>query len=509
MTMTSYKNSQSNSWARWPFLGVATAGLFLGAIPALKARTDNVSNTTPASTRTAGARNQDTADSNRANAAGRFGQSFAPVVKQVLPAVVKVYSSSKAQEMPPEAVDPMLRRFFGDSFPGARRSPRQQGIGSGVVVTEDGYILTNNHVVDGADSVKVQLNDGTEHTAKIVGRDPQTDLAVLKIKASSLPHLDFANSDQAEVGDLVLAVGNPFGLGETVTTGIISAKGRASLGLDYEDFIQTDAAINPGNSGGALVDTQGRLLGINTAILSRTGGNQGIGFAIPTNLARDVMDSLIKDGKVARGQLGVRIQDVTPAMAKRLELGESRGAIVGEVSPKSPAAKAGIQSGDVVVEFDGKPVRDSRQLRLAVGRTKPGSAVPVKVVRDGDSKTFKVTIRELASDEVAKDGTGRGSDKDTGTLNGVGVTDISAAQRRQFGVPSSIEGALVTEVEPDSAAYEAGLRPGDVILEINKERIQDAEQAVRLTENPADKTTLLKVWSRGGTRFLVVDETGG
>jgi serine protease Do len=220
------------------------------------------------------------------------------------------------------------------------------------------------------------------------------------------------------------------------------------------------------------------------------------------------MDSLIKDGKVARGQLGVRIQDVTPAMAKRLELGEARGALVGEVSPKSPAAKAGVQSGDVVVEFDGKPVRDSRQLRLAVGRAKPGATVPLKVVRDGDSKIVRVTVKELESDEDAKSTSRREASKDTGTLNGVGVVDLSPQSRRQFGIPPSVNGALVSEVDPESPSHEAGLRAGDVIVEINKERIQDAEQAVRLSESPADKTTLLKVWSRGGTRFVVVDETG-
>jgi len=494
-------NSNTSPWSRWPIVGLATAGLFLGAIPALKARSDGTQSS-------ATVRNTSSRSAEAPASAGKFGLSFAPVVKQVLPAVVKVYSTTKSQEIPGEAVDPRLRQFFGDAFPGGRRAPRQQGIGSGVLVTDDGYILTNNHVVEGADSVKIQLNDGTEYTAKIIGKDPQTDLAVVKIKASGLPHLDFANSDQAEVGDLVLAVGNPFGLGETVTTGIISAKGRASLGLDYEDFIQTDAAINPGNSGGALVDTQGHLLGINTAILSRSGGNQGIGFAIPTNLARDVMDSLIKDGKVARGQLGVRIQDVTPAMAKRLELADARGALVGEVTPRSPAAKAGVQSGDVVVEFDGKPVRDSRQLRLAVGRAKPGETVPLKIVRDGDSKTIRVTVKELESDAEAKVASGRDAAKDTGTLNGVGVVDLDPQHRRQFNIPQSVTGALVTDVDQDSPSFEAGLRPGDVIQEINKERIKDAGQAVKLTESPADKTTLLKVWSRGGSRFVVVDETG-
>jgi serine protease Do len=495
-------DNNSSRWSRLPVLGLATAGLFLGAIPVLKARNDSAPQ--PAVVQTV-------SKTEPVVATGKFGASFAPVVKQVLPGVVQVFSSGKAQpEMGDEDMDPLLRRFFGNQFQNQRRmpAPRQQGVGSGVVVSEDGYILTNNHVVDGADSVKVKLTDGREFNAKVVGKDPKTDLAVLKVKASGLPHLELADSDGAEVGDLVLAVGNPFGLGQTVTTGIVSAKGRATMGLDYEDFIQTDAAINPGNSGGALVDTQGRLLGINTAILSRSGGNQGIGFAIPTNLARDVMDSLIKDGKVTRGYLGVMIQDVTPAIAKRFELNDSNGALVGEVTPKSPAAKAGIESGDVVVEFDGKPVRDSRQLRLAVGRVKPGVAVPVKLMRDGSSKTVKVTIKEPDSDDGTSLASKDASTKDEGTLNGVGVVDLDSKYRRQFGIPSNINGVLITEVDPNSPSYEAGVRAGDVILELNRTKVKDAEQTVRMTEKPADKTTLLKLWSQGRTRFVVVDESG-
>lgn len=498
--MTTTQNN-SSKWSRLPVLGLATAGLFLGAIPALRARNDapqaaivqTVSKTDPVVT------------------TGKFGASFAPVVKQVLPGVVQVFSTGKAQPAPNEEdMDPLLRRFFGEQFQSQRRAPaqRQQGVGSGVVVSDDGYILTNNHVVDGADSVKVRLTDGREFSAKVVGKDPKTDLAVLKVKASALPHLELADSDGAEVGDLVLAVGNPFGLGQTVTTGIVSAKGRATMGLDYEDFIQTDAAINPGNSGGALVDTQGRLLGINTAILSRSGGNQGIGFAIPTNLARDVMDSLIKDGKVTRGYLGVMIQDVTPAIAKRFDLGDSNGALVGEVTPKSPAAKAGIESGDVVVEFDGKAVRDSRQLRLAVGRVKPGAAVPLKLVRDGSSKTVKVTIKEPESEDGTSLASKDSPSKDEGTLNGVGVVDLDSKYRRQFGIPANVNGVLITEVDQNSASYEAGVRAGDVILELNRAKVKDAEQTVRLTEKPADKTTLLKLWSQGRTRYVVVDESG-
>jgi serine protease Do len=314
-----------------------------------------------------------------------------------------------------------------------------------------------------------------------------------------------ADSDKIEVGDIVLAVGNPFGIGQTVTMGMVSATGRATLGLDYEDFIQTDAAINPGNSGGALVDTEGRLIGINTAILSRSGGNQGIGFAIPTNLARDIMESLIKDGKVTRGYLGVMIQDVTPALAKEFSLKDDQGALVGDVVPKGPADKAGLKNGDVILEFNGKPVKDSRHLKLEVARAKPGEMVPVKILRENDSKTLKVTLRELpATEKLAK---AESTDaEETDALHGVTVTDLSAQARRQFNVPREIQGALVTDVDPGSAAAEAGLKPGDVIIEINRKPVASAEDAAKLTENAKDKTTLLRVWSGRGSHYVVVDE---
>jgi serine protease Do len=384
--------------------------------------------------------------------------------------------------------------------------PRQHGVGSGVIVTKDGYILTNNHVVDDTDEVKIVLQDGREFIGKVIGKDPKTDIAVLKIDAKELPAIEMADSDKIEVGDIVLAVGNPFGIGQTVTMGMISATGRATLGLDYEDFIQTDAAINPGNSGGALVDTEGRLIGINTAILSRSGGNQGIGFAIPTDLARDVMESLVKDGKVTRGYLGVMIQDVTPALAKEFNLKEQKGALVGDVVPKSPAEKAGLKSGDVVLEFNGKPVRDSRQLKLQVARIKPGDEVPVKVLRNGSSKTIEVTVDELpGTEKLAKADTKNEADNEA--LKGVAVGDLDAQVRREFSIPSNVQGAIVTDVEESSVAREAGLKPGDVIVEINRQPVKTAEDAVRLTENPKDKTTLLRVWSKGGSRYVVVDES--
>lgn len=442
-------------------------------------------------------------------------ESFAPVVKKVAPAVVKVFTTTKLHNTAfngaPDGMDDLLRRFFGDSFQGQTpqrgfSAPRQQGIGSGVIATRDGYILTNNHVVDGADEVKVALQDGREFTAKVIGRDPKTDVAVIKIDAKDLPAIRMADSDKVEVGDVVLAIGNPFGIGQTVTTGIVSATGRGgAVGLDYEDFIQTDAAINPGNSGGALVDAEGRLIGINTAILSRSGGNQGIGFAIPVSIARDVMDSLVKDGHVTRGYLGVMIQDVNPALAKEFKLKDTHGALVSDVTPKSPAEKAGLKDGDLIREFNGKPVTDSRHLKLEVARVHPGEPVPVKILRDGQSKTLEVTVKELpGSEQLAKNDAD--SKSDDGTLNGVTVADLDSGARQHFNLPGSVKGVVVTEVDPGSVSAEAGLRPGDVIQEINRKPVKTAEEAVQMTEKATDKTTLLHIWRDGGSRYLVVDE---
>jgi serine protease Do len=384
---------------------------------------------------------------------------------------VKVYVSSTVKnvshQLPDEFADnPFLRRFFGDDFggrPQLRRNmpqPKQHGLGSGVVVTKDGYLLTNNHVVDGADEVKVALNDGREFTAKVVGKDPKSDIAVLKIDASDLPAIEMADSENIEVGDVVLAVGNPFGVGQTVTSGIISATGRGSLGLDYEDMIQTDAAINPGNSGGALVDADGRLIGINTAILSRSGGNQGIGFAVPANLARSVMESIVKEGRVVRGFMGVNVQDITPMLAKEFDVKESKGALVSGVNPNTPAEKAGLRNGDVITEFNGKRVADSRHLKLHVAQTTPGTTVPVKIVRDGKAKTVQVTVKELPGSEVASNKRGDDAENSTDALHGVAVGDLDSATRQRLDIPANVNGALITQVEPNSPAYEAGLREG-------------------------------------------------
>jgi serine protease Do len=462
-----------------------------------------------------------------------LGPSYAPIVKRVAPSVVKVMVTERAKnvpqaDLPPFFNDPQLRQFFGipfDESPGAQRrgraapqQPLQEGLGSGVIVSPDGYILTNNHVVNGADQIKVSLNDGRELTAKVVGTDPQSDLAVIKIDAKNLPAITFADSDTVEVGDRVLAVGNPFGIGQTVTSGMVSGLGRATMGLDYEDFIQTDAAINPGNSGGALVDAEGRLVGINTAIYSRSGGSQGIGFAIPSNLAHNVMEQLSTGGKVVRGYLGVGIQDLSPELADQFKLGATRGALVSEVKPGSPAAKAGLREGDVITKFDGKPVTDSRHLKLTVANVAPGTKVPAEVVRDGKSVdlSFNITTRpadlELAQHGRAagrgrNDDSGPGAAGDTGTLNGVGVADLDSQARREFDVPANVRGALVTQVEPNSAAAAAGLQPGDVIQEINRQPVRTGDDAVKLTENPDSKKTLLRVWNQSGTHYIVVDES--
>jgi serine protease Do len=447
----------------------------------------------------------------------KLTSSFAPVTKRVAPTVVNVFTTKTVRNQMPGITpffdDPFFRRFFGQPFGdnGGRRAPqtfKERSLGSGVIVTKDGYILTNNHVVDGADEIKVALaKDKKQYTAKVVGRDPRTDIAVLKIDAKDAPFITFADSDQIEVGDIVLALGNPFGIGQTVTMGIVSATGRGGMGIeDYEDFIQTDAAINPGNSGGALVDAEGRLIGINTAILSRTGGSQGVGFAIPANLVRSVMDQIIEKGKVERGILGVRIQDATPELARQFNVPENTsGALIGEVTEKSAAAEAGLKIGDLIVDLNGTPVKDSRNLKLMVGRLAPGDKVAVKVLRDGKEKTFTVTLKEMPEEKLAS--ADKGSDgNDSDALNGVAVGEIDSAARRQFNIPDRVNGALITDVDQNSASYDAGLRPGDVIQEIDRKRVSSADEAVEASKHVQTREVLVRIWSQGGSRYVVVDE---
>lgn len=435
--------------------------------------------------------------------------SFAPVVKKVGPAVVNIHTSKTAKLTGKEGMNSFEQLFGRRGGPRQMPAPyKQRSLGSGVVVTADGYILTNDHVVDGADEIKVTFEkDKTEYTAKVIGRDPKTDIAVLKIDAKDLPASTLGDSETLEVGDRVMAVGNPFGIGQTVTMGIVSALGRGGMGIeDYEDFIQTDASINPGNSGGALVDMEGRLVGINTAILSRSGGNQGLGFAVPVNLVRHVMDELVKSGKVSRGYLGVMIQDVTPDLAKNFNLKETTGALVSEVTENSAAGEAGLKPGDVIIEFNGKQIRDGRSLRNNAGLLSPGTKTDVKVLRDGKERTFKVALRELPG-EKATASNGSASEGSEEVLAGVGVGDLTADVRQQLKLPAYVKGAIITEVTPGSAAYDAGLREGDVVQEINRKPITGAEDAVKATSNVKERLTLVRVWSKGGSRFMVVDET--
>lgn len=445
--------------------------------------------------------------------AGQFQPvSFAPIVKMVGPAVVQVSVVAESEQMtanlPSWMDDPRWRRFFGIPDDFEERQPRREerGAGSGVIVSSDGYILTNNHVVENAVEIEVGLSDRRTVMAEIVGTDPDTDLAVIKIDLEDLPSVTFADSETLEVGDTVLAVGNPFGLGQTVTSGIVSGLGRQTLGLGYEDFIQTDAAINPGNSGGALIDTQGRLVGINTAILSRSGGFMGIGFAIPSNLARNIMQQLVTHGEVVRGFLGFIGRDLTREMAPSFDLSEDElGTLVDDVTEDSPAERAGLQPGDIITHINGRKMESFRELRFAIADVRPGNDITLTVIRDGEEMEIEATVG--SREEILAGGPSM--QEEEGALEGVSVSNIEPRARQRYGIPARVQGALVVEVDPDSAAADVGLREGHVIVEINRQRVRDAEDAVELTEvMPEDGRTLLRVFSaRFGFRYIVVDES--
>jgi serine protease Do len=439
--------------------------------------------------------------------------TFAPIVKRAMPAVVNI-SSSKVEKIQSGGTffdDPFFRQFFGGRVPQQEqpRSQRATSLGSGVVVSPDGYILTNNHVVDGATDVKVSFYNKEEYPAKIVGTDKYTDIAVLKIDKTGLTTLPFADSSHAEVGDVVLAIGEPFGLGQTVTMGIISAKGRAGLGIErYEDFIQTDAAINRGNSGGALIDTRGDLVGINTAILSgETGGNQGIGFAIPANLARNIMDQILKKGKVTRGYMGILPQELTPEMAKAFGMPNGHGVAIAQVEPNSPAQKAGLKVGDVITALNANQVNDVNGFRLAVAAFAPGTTVHLKVQRNSQSLDIPVTLSEFNL-EAENKGEGQGnlpSGGEKGALRGVSVQALNSDLRQQLQIPDGTQGVVITDLDEDSPAAAAGLQQGDVIVQVNHQPVTTVPQfnsAVK--EGAARESTLLLVKNGQGTRFVVV-----
>ena len=409
--------------------------------------------------------------------------SYADVVEPVQKAVVSIYSSKTVRRRLP----PSFRQFFGDED----RESREEGLGSGVIVSPNGYILTNNHVVEGADELKVALADDREFKGKIIGTDPKTDVAVIKIEADNLPTITIADSDRLRVGDVVFAVGNPLDIGETVTTGIVSAKGRRVHLLDdingYEDFIQTDAAINLGNSGGALVDAKGRLVGINSAMMSTNNGNMGIGFAVPINLASSIMQSLIATGTVARGYLGVGLQPLDVELAEAMGK-DAKGMMISTVTADSPAAKAGLKVEDVIVAINGRPVDSFDVLRLIIAQTPPGTKVKVKYLREGKTADLEVTLAKLADDTAKPDE----------FVTGVTVTGMDDDVRRTFKLPDEVDGLVVTDVA-DTSPFHERFHPGMVILQVNRAPVADAA-AARALLRPGRNFCL--VWERGGYRYV-------
>lgn len=417
---------------------------------------------------------------------GRALPSLAPLLKEVNSAVVNISVTQTQQAYNPLLNDPFFRRFF--DVPRNYRQQRQaRSAGSGVIVNAaNGTVITNHHVVDGADHIKVSLTDGRSFDAELIGSDPEVDIAVLKIKAKNLHQLPLADSDDAQVGDFVIAIGNPFGLGQTVTTGIVSAIGRSGLGIEgYENFIQTDASINPGNSGGALINLRGELLGINTAILAPSGGNVGIGFAIPTNMAQASISQILEHGEVKRGQLGVFIQDLSPELAEAFDIDKNQqGVLIAKVQPDSAAADAGIKEGDIVTAIDGKKINSSAKLRHTIGMHRIGDEVKITLLRDGDKKTVKVKIGSLISANNSK--------AIYKKLDGAELQDT----------PNK-EGVIVSKLIQGSPAAYSGLRPGDIIVEANRQRIHTLDDLRKTVQNTKDNL-LLRINRGGAALFLVI-----
>ena len=419
--------------------------------------------------------------------------TLAPMIEHVVPGVVNISTRTRIRvQENPLMRDPFFRQFF--DIPNVPREREEQSLGSGVIVdAKRGYILTNNHVIAKADEISVTLRDGRKYKAKLVGTDPASDIAVIHIEADNLTAVALGDSGQLRVGDFVVAIGNPFGLGQTVTSGIVSALGRSGLGIEgYEDLIQTDASINPGNSGGALVNLQGQLVGINTAIVGPSGGNVGIGFAIPVNMARQVMAQLIEYGEVRRGQLGVYIQDLTPELAKALGVRQERGAVVTQVAPNSPAAKAGLKTGDVVVKVDGNAVTNASDLRNTVGLMRIGQTVTLDILRDGKPVRIEARIEKAKQTKL-----------DAGAINkrleGAELGNISP-DNPQF---SGVEGVLVLKVARDSPAWDAGLRPGDVIRSVNRQPVRSVAELEAAVKKSPDGL-LLNIQRDGGALFLLL-----
>jgi len=445
----------------------------------------------------------------------RQNKGFERIAQAVTPGIVAIQSTTviKVQQSP-FFMDPFFRQFFGDMFPqfNIPREQREHALGSGVIVSPDGYIVTNNHVIAKATDIQVLLSDKRTFKGKVVGADPQTDVAVIKVQARDLPTVPFGDSSQLHVGDTVLAFGNPFGQYFTVTRGIVSAVGRSGLNIErYEDFIQTDAAINPGNSGGALVNVRGQVVGINTAILSGgqgpqgQGGSVGVGFAIPANIVKHVMESLIKTGKVTRGYVGVTLGDLNPALAREFRVPDVSGVLVNEVEPGTPAEKAGLKQGDVIRTYNGQTVENRARLQSMVAGTNPGTEVALGILRDGKPLTIKVTLAEQPASMAGPGGpSGRPSE---GTLRGISVQNLTPSIRDQLGLSPNVRGVVIADLDPDSPAAQAGLQSGDVIQSINRQPVNSVAEFNRLASG-ARGDVLLRVNRQGNSAYVVVSSNG-
>ncbi|MBI4823807.1 MAG: Do family serine endopeptidase [Nitrospirae bacterium] len=436
------------------------------------------------------------------------GISFSDVVSSASPSVVNISTVKVLSRSVPFSDDPFFE-FFNEFFSpfydsDIPRKWKEQGLGSGVIVSPDGYIITNNHVVSDAERIKVTLFDKRTFKADIVGADPKTDIAVLKISASALPVIPWGDSDKLRVGEFVLAIGNPFGLNHTVTMGIISAVGRANVGIaEYEDFIQTDAAINPGNSGGPLVDTSGNLIGINTAIFTKSGGYQGVGFAVPSNMARLLMEQLLKEGKIIRGWLGVTIQELTPELSQKFGYETEGGALVGEAMSGSPAEKAGIRRGDIIVQYDGKDVSSPSVLKNLVARNKPGKQVTVKLFRNKRFIDVVVTVGEPPAELSSAQPTNEKKDSRKSAFSGLSVMELTKDIARQLSLDMAEGGVVVVKVSVGTPSEDAGLKRGDVIHEIDGKRIRNIEDFNRITYEIKTEETVLMYITRGNRKFYI------
>jgi serine protease Do len=437
---------------------------------------------------------------------------FANVVGPALPAVVNISSTKtvkKTDNFPDQFLtDPFFRRFFGGDLGPQNSGPqveREHSLGSGVIVNSDGYIITNNHVIDGASDVEVFTQDKKKFKAKVIGTDPHTDIAVLKINGTGFPSLTLGDSSKLKVGDVVFAIGDPFGVGETATMGIVSATGRGLGGAieHYEDFIQTDAAINPGNSGGALLNLHGDLIGINTAIITGNGGggNQGVGFAIPINMAKNVTEQIVDHGKVIRGHLGISIQNVDADMGKAFGLKQGGGALVASVTPGSPAAKAGLERGDIISELNGQPVDEADDLSVHIAELAPGTTVRLKIFRQGQPRDISVTLGEMSEKDEAAGSSG----PTNSPLDGVQVQNLTPSVARDLGVSSDVRGVVITSVDPSSAAAAAGLSHGDVIEEVNHKPIHNVGDYESALIGTKKQSVLLLINRSGNTSFVVIE----